>query len=78
MKDILNYILEKQNFLVKKHINKYHFFPKTTEELQEIIISQLKKGIIDLNDIDVSKINNMSYLFSNINSFISFIYALAK
>jgi len=41
---------------------KYKFFPKNKEELQKIIDSQIHNhGIkVDLNDIDTSKITDMS------------------
>ena len=45
----------------------YKYHPKTKEELQEIIIEKLKKNIEEpcLNDIDTSKIIDMSDLFSS-------------
>jgi len=47
--------------------NKHKFFPKTKEELKKIIEQQIIKygNDIDLNDIDVSQITDMSNLFSN-------------
>jgi surface protein len=45
----------------------YRYFPKTKEELAEIIKSEVeRKGWnCDLNHIDTSKITDMSYLFSS-------------
>jgi surface protein len=44
----------------------YRYFPKTKEELVEIIKVEVKKNgwNCDLNHIDTSKITDMSYLFS--------------
>ena len=65
MKSINNYISEK--LVINRNINKihYNYFPKTKEELQDIIEQRIKEegNKCDLNDIDVSKIDNMSYLF---------------
>ena len=62
MKPLTHYIQEK--LIIKKSIN-YKYFPKTKEELREIIKKRIKtKGNeVDLNDIDVSKITDMSSLF---------------
>ena len=45
----------------------YKYFPKTKEELQEILIKKLKENIEypNLNDIDTSEITDMSELFSS-------------
>jgi len=50
-------------------MNIYKFFPKNKEELQKIIDSKIYKhgNEVDLNDIDTSKITDMSYLFSYYN-----------
>lgn len=47
-------------------LSQYNFFPNTKEELIEIIVKRInEEGLeCDLNDIDVSKITDMSYLFS--------------
>jgi surface protein len=44
----------------------YRFFPKTKEELVEIIKAEVEERgwNCSLNHIDVSKITDMSYLFS--------------
>ena len=62
MKSLSRYIQEK---LVIKKNNNYSYFPKTKKELKEIIEKRIKKegNEVDLNDIDVSKITDMSYLF---------------
>ena len=63
MKQIKIYINE------KLHVTKKSFYtcqPKTKEELQKIIIERIKDdgNECDLNDIDVSKITDMSWLFN--------------
>ena len=44
----------------------YKYRPKTKEELYEIIKQRIKQegNEVDLNDIDLSKITDISYLFS--------------
>ena len=75
MKSINNYILEK--LVINKNTGKkhYNYFPVARKELQEIIKQRIKEegNECDLNDIDVSKINDMSKLFkeSEFNSDIS-------
>ena len=61
MKSISKYIQEK--LIIKK--SKYKYFPETKEELQDIIKQRIKDegSEVDLNDIDVSKITDMSDLF---------------
>ena len=61
MKSLTHYIQEK--LIIKK--NKYNYFPKTREELQDIILRRIKEegNEVDLNDIDVSKITDMFSLF---------------
>ena len=65
MKSINNYISEK--LVINKNAGKigYMYFPETKEELQNIIKQRIEKEgpECDLNDINVSKIDNMSYLF---------------
>ena len=65
MKSLTHYIQEK--LLIKKSIkSNYKYFPQTKEELQNIIKQRIKEegNEVDLNDIDVSNIKDMSYLFS--------------
>ena len=47
-------------------LSQYKFFPNTKEELIEIIVKRINEDgtTCDLNDIDVSRITDMSYLFS--------------
>ena len=61
MKSLAHYIQEK--LVIKK--NKYKYFPQTKEELEEIIEKRIKDegNRVNLNDIDVSKITDMSELF---------------
>ena len=65
MKSLTHYIQEK--LVIKK--NKYNYFPKTKKELQDIIKQRIKQegNEVDLNDIDVSNITNMSSLFEETN-----------
>ena len=58
-----HYIQEK--LIIKK--SKYNYFPQTKEELQDIILKRIEQegNEVDLNDIDVSKITDMSNLFAN-------------
>ena len=66
MKSINQYILEK----LADNSN-YKYFPKTKKELKSIIDKRIKEegDEADLNDIDVSKITDMSYLFSGYRKF---------
>ena len=68
MKSLKNYIQEK--LIIKKSSN-YKYFPQTKEELQDIIKKRIKTegNEVDLNDIDVSQITDMSNLFKNLYSF---------
>ena len=63
MKQIVNYINEKLHVTSKSF---YTCKPKTKNKLQEIIIQRIKDDghECNLNDIDVSKITSMSYLFN--------------
>ena len=62
MKSLVHYIQEK---LIIKKSNNYKYFPETNKELKDIIKQRIKQegNKVDLNDIDVSKITDMSYLF---------------
>jgi surface protein len=66
MKNLNNYIFEKLN--VKDIRNQYKYFPKTKEELRQILEKRLKEDKnADLNDIDVSQITNMASLFAGLD-----------
>ena len=60
MKSLKSYI---EKFKIKN--KKHNYFPKTKEELKDIIKQRIKKDgpKVDLNDIDVSEITDMSGLF---------------
>ena len=65
MKSLTKFV---QEMLVNKNI-KHNYFPETKEELQDIIKQRIEQegNEVDLNDIDVSKITDMSQLFENTN-----------
>ena len=68
MKSLKSYIQEK--LVIKKNKNiSYKYFPETKEELQDIIKQRIKEegNEVDLNDIDVSQITDMSKLFKETN-----------
>ena len=68
MKSLKSYIQEK--LIIKKNKTKnYKYFPETKEELEQIIYKRIEKegNEVDLNDIDVSNITDMSYLFEYTN-----------
>ena len=68
MKSLQQYIQEK--LIIKKNKSKnYKYFPKTRKELKDIILQRIETegNKVDLNDIDVSKITDMSNLFNRIN-----------
>ena len=61
MKSIAIYI----NEALKLGESRYKYYPKTNKELRKIIVNRIKDegNEVDLNDIDVSKITDMSTLF---------------
>ena len=61
-----SFILEKLKISSKSKVNQYNYFPKDKNELIEIINELINKRgkNADLNDIDTSKITDMSYLFN--------------
>ena len=65
MKNLNTYISEK---LVITHYKSYSCAPETKDELKEIIKERLSNDPnADLNDINVSKITDMSYLFDGLD-----------
>ena len=73
MKSLSQYIQEK--LIIKKSTTKkskivdYKYFPESKKELKDIILKRIKEegNEVDLNDIDVSKIKDMSNLFKDMN-----------
>ena len=68
MKSLPQYLEEK--LIIKKNkSSNYKYFPKTKEELKAIIKRRIKEegNEVDLNNIDVSKITDMSGLFAGTN-----------
>ena len=65
MKSLPQYIQEKLIIKKNKGSNNYKYFPKSKDELKDIILKRIKHegNEVDLNDIDVSKITDMSNLF---------------
>ena len=66
MKNLTTYIIEKLK-ITKDNIGyDYKYFPKTREELDDIIEKLIKERGLesDLNDINVSEITDMSGLFA--------------
>ena len=64
MKSLTQFIQEKLIIKKNKAVN-YKYFPKTREELKNLVLQRIKSegDEIDLNDIDVSNVSDMSALF---------------
>ena len=68
MKSLKSYIQEK--LIIKKNKSTdYKYFPKTKKELKDIILKRIKDegNEVELNDIDVSNITDMSNLFADLD-----------
>ena len=67
MKPLTRYIQEK--LVIKNKSNNYKYFPETKEELKDIIKQRIESEgkEVDLNDIDTSKITDMSDLFRGLD-----------
>ena len=65
MKQINKYIVERLR--INKDIDSYNYHPKTKDELKELVNKLIKErgNEADLNDIDTSKITDMSIMFEN-------------
>ena len=71
MKNLQDIIQEKLQIGSKTKVSSYKYHPKDGDELRKLIEQLLDKGErgedADLNDIDTSKITDMSYLFYNLD-----------
>ena len=70
MKNLTTYIIEKLKISKSKKPS-YNYFPKTKKELQDILKELIKErgNDGDFNDIDTSKITDMSNLFDGMPKF---------
>ena len=71
MKSIHQYITEKLKIRKSKYNIKYNYFPKTKEELKDILKQLIEErgNNGDFNDINTSKITDMSNLFYRMPQF---------
>jgi hypothetical protein len=67
MKDLKQHILEKLKISSNKTYTEHTLFPNNRAELREMILYEISKNGYEcsLNHIDVSKIADMTSLFSN-------------
>ena len=67
MREIKTYIIEKLKISINRKNVEHTLFPKTKDELKQMITSEIKENGngCSLNHIDVSKIDDMSYMFAN-------------
>ena len=65
MKQINKYILERLHINKDTGNNHYNYYPKTKDELKELVDQLIKERGNDanLNDIDTSEITDMNYMF---------------
>ena len=70
MKKLNTYITEKLK-IRKSNKPSYKYFPKTKEELQDLLNKLVNErgNEGDFNDIDTSEITDMSYLFGTLEEF---------
>ena len=68
MKNISTYISEKLKISSKPTFNEH---PNSPDELNDVLVKYVHKykDNIDLNDIDVSDIDNFSFAFNNIDEY---------
>ena len=68
MKNLKDIILERLhiNKDTGNHDHHYNYYPKTKDELEELVDKLIKErgNDADLNDIDTSEITDMSYMFT--------------
>ena len=70
MKNLKDIIIERLHITKPTGLQTYKYFPKTREELREILKERLAKDKdVDLNDINVSEITNMGADTHNIGLF---------
>ena len=71
MREITKYIKEGLKITSKTKVDKYTYHPKTKEELQDLLKQLIEErgNEGDFNDIDTSKITDMSDLFDGIDKF---------
>ena len=67
MRNLKDIVLERLVLSKNKNKTNYTLFPKTKEELEEMIYDELEKNGINasLNHIDVSEITDLSRLFNS-------------
>ena len=65
MKNLKDIIIERLH--INKDIDSYNYHPKTKDELKQLVYKLIKErgDDADLNDIDTSKITDMTTLFNN-------------
>ena len=71
MKEITRFIKEGLKITSKTKVDKYNYDPKTKKELQDLLkqLVEERGNESDFNDINTSKITDMTDLFDNINKF---------